>query len=313
MSKCGGSLQLRTRVYGPSMWPFIWSGALVRIVPCEAEGLRPGDLVVLLGVTNPILHRVVEHDGRLCTQGDWNDAADRPIEATRLLGRVGGVVIGRREIATPLPVTRAVNRAMLATLPLVRKMRDPRAVAWLRRWRDRVVRTAMGRVATGGAPVAVRVVQAEDSQALRRAAWRRGQYSDTHHRELVCLAEGHAGYVVAAFHPTRGVIGQLLLREDRRCPTTIGAWDHYVDPWFRGRGLGSELVRCALVESTRRGFERMRVLVRSGTGRGHHWARLGFVADAVAGPGRATAATVEMSKSLIAAAQAPPLRSRPDA
>lgn len=263
-----------TRVFGPSMWPLIWSGARVRLELCALEDLKRGDIAAVLTPLGPVLHRVVERDGVLCTQGDWRAVCDGPIDGERLLGRADGIVLGRWTVGAPRGVARLFNRSALAVLPAVRLLQRRRVITTLRRGRDAVVGSAVGRAFFQVGSIVVRVLEPEDEQALRRAAWTRGQYASPTHAELRDLVRGRGGCVIAAIHPTRGIVGQLLLKEEDE-QGTVGAWDHWVNPWFRGRGLGAKLIRTAMHAAWDRGHCRLVVVVRDQARSRRLWAQFG--------------------------------------
>jgi hypothetical protein len=80
-------------VRGTSMVPSLLHGDRVRVVPAIAEEVRTGDIVVRLGETGPMIHRVVgwwwTRDGwRILTKGDGTRWFDSPLHPDHLVARV---------------------------------------------------------------------------------------------------------------------------------------------------------------------------------------------------------------------------------
>jgi hypothetical protein len=79
---------VRTVIRTRSMWPMIWPGDEVRVVPIDR--IRVGDVV--LAQINPerlVLHRVVEAvDGRVLTRADLSLAGDEPVAQDAVVGRL---------------------------------------------------------------------------------------------------------------------------------------------------------------------------------------------------------------------------------
>ena len=84
-------------VRGTSMYPSLLRGDKVRVVPAKTEEVRIGDIVVRLGETGPMIHRVVgwwwTRDGwRILTKGDGTRWFDSPVHPDQLVGRVVALV-----------------------------------------------------------------------------------------------------------------------------------------------------------------------------------------------------------------------------
>ncbi len=77
-----------------SMAPALQPGDAVVVRQVQAADLKPGDIVSFRSPADPgvvITHRIVKTDsavGDIITQGDSNNAADRPLEPAQVLGRV---------------------------------------------------------------------------------------------------------------------------------------------------------------------------------------------------------------------------------
>lgn len=257
------------------MWPLLWSGLEVSIEERSLAELEPGDLAVVLSPEGPVVHRVVEREGALCTQGDWREVADGPIRPEALLGVVRGFPLGRWVLPLPPACARWLNRRMLTVAPVLRRtLQRPEVIHAARSVRDRIARSALGRAMTGTEPVSVKVLGTDHEQALRRNAWRRGKYASEWHRQLRELVRERSGFALGALHPRRGLVGQCLFVEQRG-GAALTALDHWVDPWFRGRGIGRELLLGGIEEARRRGHARVRATVRAGTPARRLWAALG--------------------------------------
>lgn len=266
----------KASLYGPSMWPFVWSGARLPIESCAIDDLCEGDIAAVWTELGVVLHRVVEIDGVLVTRGDWNSIADAPITTERLVGRVRGVALGRWSVPAPRVVARRVNQLVVAAHPLVQRLRTRERIAALRRAREWLARSPVGDVVRGPGEVSVRVLDARDGAELRRSSWSRGRYAPSLHAQLRALLEGEGGCVIGAMHP-RGLVGQVLLhtRADGRALAT----DFWVSPWHRGRGLGRALAELAIREAETRSVRELSVLVRRGTHSHALWTHLGLEED----------------------------------
>jgi len=93
--------KLRLRATGASMLPAIWPGDVLEVRRQAVTDVQPGDVVLFWRRGRLVAHRVVEklaRSGRtlLVTQGDRQSAADAPVSAEDLLGRVIGVRRGNR-------------------------------------------------------------------------------------------------------------------------------------------------------------------------------------------------------------------------
>ena len=75
-------------ITGLSMYPELRPGDRVEVMPCRAQDLRPGDLV-LLGGDSLIIHRYLFRRGsRIIAKGDHAAAFDPPWPVTAVEGRV---------------------------------------------------------------------------------------------------------------------------------------------------------------------------------------------------------------------------------
>jgi len=142
-----GARSVTVRMWGSSMRPVVWPGALVRLEPVEARAIRRGDVVwVDLGGDRVALHRVVSRTSdRVVTRGDACPRCDPAVPIDRVRARLAGVVIGRWAWhGAPAPLGRLVDRAALALAPSMRvglgaarrtwrTLRDAPAISRLRR------------------------------------------------------------------------------------------------------------------------------------------------------------------------------------
>lgn len=108
--------RLRLRVTGHSMAPFLHDGDTVWVEPLDAACLRQGDLVLVRLADDLLTHRLVAVDGAgWHTKGDNVSAADPPVAAAAILGRV--VAAERRGQAVDYRQTRwAIANRVLGAL-----------------------------------------------------------------------------------------------------------------------------------------------------------------------------------------------------
>jgi signal peptidase I len=89
---------LRFKVTGRSMHPFLADNDIVTLRKTDADSLKRGDIIFYLSdLDTPVLHRIIdrskEANGRYCfiTKGDRLFQPDRTVPETRILGRVCSV------------------------------------------------------------------------------------------------------------------------------------------------------------------------------------------------------------------------------
>jgi len=89
---------LRFKVTGRSMYPFLADNDIVTLRKADACSLKTGDIIFFLSDHDtPVLHRIIARSkaakGRNCfiTKGDRLFQPDRPVPETRILGRVCSV------------------------------------------------------------------------------------------------------------------------------------------------------------------------------------------------------------------------------
>lgn len=73
---------------GSSMLPAIKSGSRLRVVRAPIESVRPGDIVLVIGDSGPIAHRVVQGADGLLLWGDARRLPDGTLTSFRWVGRV---------------------------------------------------------------------------------------------------------------------------------------------------------------------------------------------------------------------------------
>lgn len=95
---------------------------------------------------------------------------------------------------------------------------------------------------------------------------------------LMAVAEGRAAGHVA--------LAPFTMVQPLPPPTgTVNLWQLFVRPPWQGRGVAAELMRAAVAEGQRRGFERMRLWTPQGAARAHRfyeregWTRTGRPRD----------------------------------
>ena len=84
-------LHLHIRASGSSMLPTLWPGDLLTIGSVAVEQALPGDLILYMREQRFFVHRLVEKrqgDRILITRGDCLPAADPPVLAKEVLGKV---------------------------------------------------------------------------------------------------------------------------------------------------------------------------------------------------------------------------------
>ncbi len=263
---------MRAVLFGPSMWPFVWSGARLPIERCDVESLVEGDLAAVRTNLGVLIHRVVRDGNLLRTRGDFRTLSDPPITSDRLVGRVRGFAMARWALPTPRWLTVRLNAGALRLHPLFVRIRERRTILRLRRVRDRVACSPIGGIVRGRGEPKLRVLEKCDETLLRRATWSRGKYDPELHETLRTLL--HRSSVLGAVSGNR-LLGQLVLRgtED---PNVLLASDFWVDPWWRGRGLGRQLAQLAIEHARARDAGVMRTIVQKGSSSHALFRRLGF-------------------------------------
>jgi hypothetical protein len=81
------------QIISDSMRPLLQCDDQVRLAPAGIEQLRPGDIIVVLGLTQLVTHRYwgyLKKDGEvsIITRGDRPRDFDQPVPAGNLIGRV---------------------------------------------------------------------------------------------------------------------------------------------------------------------------------------------------------------------------------
>jgi hypothetical protein len=113
------------------MRPFLRDGDLVRVVPCAAGVVGPGDVVCYAAAGALFFHRVVRQQGHLVIKGDAVAFAD-VVAPADVLGIVVAVERHGRIRRMDTPLARARNRAIARLSPLLSVV-VPGAVATARR------------------------------------------------------------------------------------------------------------------------------------------------------------------------------------
>ena len=104
----------RLRVLGGSMMSAIRPRDILVVASCRVDDLRPGDIVLYARDERLIAHRLIEVrvgalKRTLITRGDALWAADAPVDAADVLGRV--VALGSRGVFRTPPACTALARA----------------------------------------------------------------------------------------------------------------------------------------------------------------------------------------------------------
>ncbi len=124
----GGS-NLRIRVTGRSMVPFLNSGETVTLVRVPVSGLRRGDLIFFRNSYGAaVLHRIVRKwrgaDGRpvFQTMGDALSRCDNPVSAGNIIGKVCRIEKGGSQ-THPIDMDSFYQRKMNSLIAAVQFMR----------------------------------------------------------------------------------------------------------------------------------------------------------------------------------------------
>jgi signal peptidase I len=93
-------LELRVRVTGRSMWPFLKGNEILTIKKVTLSSLQIGDLILFKDSSGmPILHRIIkksrigDYQFYFYTKGDSLLALDDKVSGNEVLGKVCGIVI----------------------------------------------------------------------------------------------------------------------------------------------------------------------------------------------------------------------------
>jgi SOS-response transcriptional repressor LexA len=84
----GHAVQFQAR--GDSMYPLIRDSDYLHVEPCE--GVRVGDVVLVLAERGLTAHRVLVVGDAIVTRGDNAPAADDPVSREKVLGKVTAVI-----------------------------------------------------------------------------------------------------------------------------------------------------------------------------------------------------------------------------
>jgi signal peptidase I len=99
--------ECRLRVSGKSMFPAIRPADILLIRAVESPRIAVGDVVLFARAGCLIAHRVVETRAGanvLITRGDANSHHDAPVTASRVIGRVEGLLRNGTAVAGPVRV-----------------------------------------------------------------------------------------------------------------------------------------------------------------------------------------------------------------
>jgi signal peptidase I len=103
--------EVRLKVTGASMLPYVWPGDVVTIQRRDATDLRPGQIVLYRRDGKLIAHRVkLKLGDHLITQGDSLPHCDSPVSASEVIGQLVDIHRrGRRISPEPLFWQRAIS------------------------------------------------------------------------------------------------------------------------------------------------------------------------------------------------------------
>jgi len=124
--------EVRLKVTGASMLPYVWPGDVVTVQRRDAADLRPGQIVLYRRHGKLIAHRVKAIVGDyLITQGDSLPHSDSPVSTSEVVGQLVGILRdGRSTSLEPLfwqraisPILRHSDFCTRMTLRLGRRLR----------------------------------------------------------------------------------------------------------------------------------------------------------------------------------------------
>ena len=108
-----GRDRLQLRVVGDSMAPLLRPGDAIALAPVAPAALRRGDILVLSLEGSLVTHRLVGRVGaHFVAKGDNRAAADPPIAADQILGRVEACLRGSQRCGMDRGCWPAVNRLL---------------------------------------------------------------------------------------------------------------------------------------------------------------------------------------------------------
>ncbi|MGF1465865.1 MAG: S24/S26 family peptidase [Sandaracinaceae bacterium] len=221
------------------MLPAVLPGTLVLFEPVRFCAVRRGDLVLLLRGPRLLAHRVVAKDPRgLTTAGDHAEGVDGAARPGEVLGRAVSLTLGPVSLAGPRPLTRVANRwigrlsrPLAARLPPLRAWGAAAArPRWVRR-----LRALQGEIEVG---------PAADAGLFREACRRRGRWVSADAAARALRERPRPILAVARRRP----VGWVLPTVDPETPSTVDL-DLWLEPLWRGLGVGGRLLEAAAAEA----------------------------------------------------------------
>ena len=112
--KLGERGEVRLRVFGGSMVPWIRPGDVLLIRRVDGRQIGAGNVVLFAREDRLFVHRVIgkRAGGELVTKGDALPRADAPVTTEELLGRVTFILRGTRQISLETPRQIALGRLL---------------------------------------------------------------------------------------------------------------------------------------------------------------------------------------------------------
>lgn len=267
----------RVRLYGTSMLPSVLPGVVVPVEPVRPEECRLGDVVLVRRGNALTAHRWMGGEpGAWILQGDAFDEPDAPVTDEQVLGRVSALLVGRWAVPMPRSVQRHIARVVIRAIPGLRAssraardvgrkvVRRAQSAAWLRTLRGRVQRPEIVRFELAHLPE-IRALLLRRAQRPTRATLAHWERLANSEREAAFIARhrgrivGHASVYIPSTDPSVGMCGYL-----------------WVDRWYRGIGLATELERCVLEHARAHGYRELRARARWGSDSMRAFQRLGF-------------------------------------
>lgn len=268
---------VRVRLYGTSMRPTVLPGAVVPIEPVRPEQCRLGDVVLVRRGNVLAAHRWMGgKPGAWILQGDAFDEPDPPVTDEQVLGRSSALLVGKWAVPMPISAQRPIAQGILRVLPAFRAssrlahnvgrmvVRRAQRAFWLRPFRQRIQRPRIVRLRAEHLPE-VRTLLLRRAQRPTRATLAHWERLANSEREAAFIARhrgrivGHASVYIPSTDPSVGMCGYL-----------------WVDRWYRGIGLATELERCVLEHARAHGYRELRARARWGSDSMRAFQRLGF-------------------------------------
>ena len=254
---------LRLQAKGGSMHPFIRSGDWVSVALCKdrADSIRKGDILLFKKDDSLYLHRVLRRSGEgFLVKGDMSFGSDGLINRDDVLARVIFIQRNGRSIdlntqTNQLISVLAADFSLFLQYPflLARKMAALGMVILLWVQSLKAYRCILKKIMKGN--VTIRVAGLEDLEQLRDLYLMAG-----HEIRDGLIQIKNEGFWLIAERKGKVVAGLTMTRYEK----DSGLWVIFgleVKPFFRGMGVGREIVEVALLKAKDSGARRTGLFV----------------------------------------------------